>query len=116
MFDTRNGSFLGFMLINPKCKDNKYLHIDYLKTFKRDQGVGSSFIKFAENLSKSCVSKGHLMVHSSKLKNETTWPHIFYRKNGFKTSSKITNYILDLYISLGIKQPYFFKYLLRMNK
>jgi len=116
MFDTQTRKLLGFMMVPQWQGSGKSLYIEYLKTFERHQGVGSEFIKFAEYLSKKAGKNGHLSVLSCGLPGETTLPHIFYRKMGFSTKSKIKDFIADCCISLGINQCKLFSFGLEMFK
>lgn len=124
MFDTKSGKLLGEMDVKP-CKPltsvsfdlkTPSLYINYLRAFQKQAGVGTDFIKFAHNISKQAGCEGHLHLHAAKLSSEQTYPHVFYRKQGFKTQSKLTNLILDFCILFGIRETKRIKRIMGMYK
>lgn len=124
MLDVKSGKLLGEMDVKPcepymSCSfklQSPSLYINYLRAFQKNSEVGSDFIKFAQKISKQAGCDGHVHLHATKLKNEQTYPNVFYRKQGFKTESKLTNLILDLCILLGIRETKSTRKIMRMYK
>lgn len=104
MFDIKNKRVLGRMIATPTNND---IYIDYLLVDKRRVGVGRDFIKLAEIESSKRGYNGHLSLLSTqlKLRNEKEAPHLFYRKQGFKTKSPLMNMIMDICIKLKKNLP-----------
>lgn len=116
MFDINTGKLLGemdtkhsFNFHTRNCDYRPELYISYLKANEKSMGVGSDFINFARTLSMQAEMEGRLAVHAQKLKGEDTYPHLFYRKQGFKTESWVKNLLMDLCILLGLGK-YKFKF------
>lgn len=88
MFNTKTGDFLGEMILDKRESEMFVRWLD-VKPEHRRQGVGTKFLDFAKNISKSFGFEGRLRlmasVMASDIKNP---PHIFYRKYGFTSDDK----------------------------
>lgn len=71
----------------------------------RKQGVGKALINIAkqESYLEGCSGNVHLIA--GKVKGETTFPQIFYRKQGFETQRKGDMEIIDKSIEKGKELP-----------
>ena len=104
MFDIKNKRVLGRMIATPAEND---IYIDYLLVDKRREGVGRDLLKLAEIESFKQGYNGHLSLLAAqlRLRNEKEAPHLFYRKQGFKTKNPLMNIIMDICIKLKKKLP-----------
>ena len=80
MFSSKTGEYLGEMITYPQdfyyfnleVPGVRSLYIDYLKVFKRNEGLG-----------KQKGLNGRLHLISSDCYDKANPPHVFYRKYGF---------------------------------
>ena len=117
MIDLETKELVGQMITTNSTINNKpSLYIDYLKSYSKNANVGSDFIEFAENISKNSVNQGRIHLLATKLRDETCYPHLFYRKKGFKTDSILKNFIYDVCLLFGKKQCKLFSGATKMFK
>ena len=100
MIDARSRSVLGEM-ITTEYPD--YLYIDSLKANVRKQGIGKTLVNIAKKESREAGYDGKLRLISSCVLDSKNPPHVFYRKQGFSTSSKFLNMILDFCSTFHLK-------------
>lgn len=74
------------------------LAIDFIKTDKKRNGLGSAMIKFAKNYSKQIGCNGYIVLRATNILDTKNAPHIFYRKQGFTSLNKKFDKNLDLFI------------------
>lgn len=92
LFSTKTGEELGFMItgnITGYHRDinlvGEQLGIDYLKSYKPNQGVGTALINFAKFLSRDNGYNGYICLKADGTMDTKRAPHQFYRKMGFTT-------------------------------
>ena len=91
MISTKTSEYLGEMITHPQdfyyfnleIPRVRSLYIDYLKVFKRNEGLGTKFLDFAKTISKQKGLNGRLHLISSDCYDKANPPHVFYRKYGF---------------------------------
>ena len=115
MFNIKTKETLGRMVATPTKKD---VYIDLLLVDKKKEGVGRDLIKLAEVESFKQGHKGHISLLSAQLRQvkEKEPPHLFYRKQGFKTKSPLFNMIMDFCIKFNKKLPKIFNGIKPMYK
>lgn len=95
MLSTKTGEYLGEMITYPQdfyyfnleVPGVRSLYIDYIKVFKRNEGLGTKFLDFAKAISKQKSLNGRLHLISSDCYDKEKPPHVFYRKYGFDSSN-----------------------------
>lgn len=114
----KKGQYLGKMraYINPETSAKVYrpqrndyasFCIDYLyvKPKFRGERAGTALLDMAKHDSYKFGCNGNVHVIAGYLKNESTVPQVFYRKNGFITQNKKDMKIIDKAISKKYQFP-----------
>lgn len=113
IYDITNKKLLGDMIITPL---EDCVFIDSVSVKDKNKGVGKFLLKKASEESLNLGLNGHLELLASCGYDNQKPPHLYYRKQGFKTLSKIYNLLLDLYIKTGLNLPRFLAFNIKMYR
>lgn len=105
IFRKNGDKLLGEMIAYP-VKNN--IFIESLIIYRnRREGLGKTFLDFAQNLSKRYGFKGRMILEAGTLPDDPfNPPHIFYRKYGFTTPDKKLLKKIDEHISQNKQLDY----------
>lgn len=78
--------------------DGNILMISMIESYKKNQGIGKGMINFAKNFSKQNGCNGEIVLFADCTCTPKRVPHLFYRKQGFTTLSKIKDFKMDMFI------------------
>lgn len=121
MRETASNKLLGTMVATPvrkgrSRKENSYLYIDSLRVNNPNEGVGTNLMLLAEQESEILGCKGNIKLIASKCFSNKTPPHLFYRKMGYETSSKLINMLMDFCLKTKLKLSYLMPKNITMTK
>ena len=78
--------------------DGNILMITKIESFEKNQGIGKGMIDFAKNYSKQNGFNGEIVLFADCSFTPKRVPHLFYRKQGFTTLSKVKDFKMDMFI------------------
>lgn len=117
VIEIRKSRILGEIITEPVTSDIfgtqsppvKSLSIVKLKSFVRNEGVGTDLLNFAKRLSveKGCEGRIHLV--SSDCYDKENPPHVFYRKFGFTSHETEKLRDIDSQIATGTPEYFIFE-------
>ena len=81
----------------------KAYYIDYINAITKRKGIGKTLINVAKADAQNLGYGKNIYLISSSMFDKQNSPHLFYRKMGFETKSKIINRYMDLCIKLKTK-------------